>query len=84
MTVIADQGRQCADETDGFGTVIAMAEAADCSNMTWWNSIRTSDPHAAYVSSQVLAELIKTLAHREGIPVADVWDHLRRAGRIDF
>ncbi|MFW0790282.1 hypothetical protein [Gordonia sp. CPCC 205333] len=84
MTVIVDRARQYSDDTEGFGTVIAMAEAADCANMTWWNSIRANDPHAAYASSQVLAELIKMLAHREGIPVADVWDHLKRAGRIDF
>ncbi|WP_457590147.1 hypothetical protein [Gordonia aurantiaca] len=69
----------------GFATAIAMAEAAADRNPTWWNEIRTKAEdslEAAYCSSRLLAALIEASAHRAGIPAADVWDHIRRTGRL--
>ncbi|MEE3850629.1 hypothetical protein VZC37_09805 [Gordonia sp. LSe1-13] len=69
----------------GFDTAIAMAEAASCGNVSWWNSIRThaGDPAAGeYAASVLLAELLTSSAHRSGIAVADVWDVARRTGRL--
>lgn len=69
----------------GFDTAIAMAEAASCGNVTWWNTIRahTDDPSTAeYAASVLLAQLIRSAAHRSGIPAADVWASVRRAGRL--
>ncbi|MFW0784716.1 hypothetical protein AAFP35_09355 [Gordonia sp. CPCC 206044] len=69
----------------GFDTAIAMAEAAGCANMTWWNTIRAhaADPAAAeYAASVLLAQLITSSAHRMGVPAADAWVRIRQTGRL--
>lgn len=69
----------------GFDTAIAMAEAASCGNVTWWNEIRAhaDDPaEGEYAASVLLATLIKSSAHRFGVPTADVWSVLRRLGHL--
>lgn len=69
----------------GFDTALAMAEAAASHNRAWWNEIRThvDDPEAGeYCSSLLLAALLESSAHRLGIPVADVWGHIRRTGEL--
>ncbi len=69
----------------GFDTAIAMAEAASCGNVSWWNSIRMQPEDPAlgeYATSVLLAELLRSSAHRLGVPVADVWELARRSGRL--
>ncbi|AZG44080.1 hypothetical protein [Gordonia insulae] len=69
----------------GFDTAISMAEAAGCGNVTWWNTIRAhaDDPSVGeYAASVLLARLIRSSAHRLGIPAADVWTAIRRSGRL--
>lgn len=87
---------ECADTDDdpfadephrmpGFDIAVDMAEAASCDNMTWWNEIRAHAPDPAigeYASSVLLAQLIRTSAHRWGVPVVDVWDAIRRCGEL--
>lgn len=70
---------------DGFEAAITMAEAAADDNVTWWNAVRANadDPAATeYTSSKLLAHLIKSSAHRAGVPTADVWSHVRRTGQL--
>ncbi|MFT4128330.1 MAG: hypothetical protein QM662_19135 [Gordonia sp. (in: high G+C Gram-positive bacteria)] len=69
----------------GFDAAIAMAEAAANHNPTRWNEVRcrTEDPAAGeYCSSLLLAALLQSSAHRLGVPVADVWSHIRRTGEL--
>lgn len=69
----------------GFDTAIAMAEAAADHNPTWWNEIRAraDDPSAGeYCSSLLLGAMLESSAHRLGVPVADVWAHIRRTGEL--
>ncbi|MDY6810296.1 MAG: hypothetical protein SW127_14980 [Actinomycetota bacterium] len=90
MTVIDQTGASTCDAAPdapitGFDTAIAMAEAASCGNVSWWNTIRShaDDPAAGeYATSVLLAQLLVSTAHRLGIPVADVWERTRRTGRL--
>lgn len=69
----------------GFDTAITMAEAAADHNPTWWNEIRTHAADSAageYCSSVLLGALLKSAAHRLGVPSADVWAHVRRTGEL--
>ncbi|GAC68950.1 hypothetical protein [Gordonia soli] len=69
----------------GFDTAISMAEAAGCGNISWWNEIRahTADPTVGeYAASMLLADAVRAAAHRAGVPVADMWDRVRRSGDL--
>ncbi|MFW0796319.1 hypothetical protein AAFP30_21075 [Gordonia sp. CPCC 205515] len=73
------------DRMPGFDTAIAMAEAAGCGNVSWWNDIRAHAGDSAvgeYAASMLLAQMIRESAHRWGVPVVDVWDAVRRTGRL--
>ncbi len=73
------------EHDDGFASAIWMAEAADAANITWWNQIRSraADPAVSeYTSSLLLARMIRSEAHRQGVPVVDVWDRIRRTGDL--
>lgn len=79
----SDEGRSAQDE--GFSAAISMAEAADAENITWWNEIRSRALDSAvceYTSSMLLARMIRSEAHRQGVPVVDVWDRIRRTGDL--
>ncbi|MGV9712414.1 hypothetical protein ACWDTI_17330 [Gordonia sp. NPDC003424] len=74
-----------ADRMPGFDTAIAMAEAAGCGNITWWNDIRSHSADTAvgeYAASVLLAQMIRSSAHRWGVPVVDVWEAVRRTGQL--
>jgi hypothetical protein len=78
---IGDIGHQKAP----FDTVIAMAEAAHCGNISWWNQIRVDSADGTeteYLASRMLARLIAAAAHRQGIPTADVWARIRETGNL--
>lgn len=68
-----------------FEAAIAMAEAAECGNMSWWGEIRSAADDPAeidYFVSVLLAKMITAGAHRDGLTSADVWAHIRRTGDL--
>ncbi|MFT4201861.1 hypothetical protein [Gordonia sp. (in: high G+C Gram-positive bacteria)] len=71
-------------DVPGFETAIAMAEAAACENPTWWNEVRSKahDADGGYASSVLLAEFIRSQAHRMGVPVSDIWARIRATGEL--
>ncbi len=68
-----------------FAAAIAMAEAAECGNMSWWSEIRSAagDPaEMDFFVSTLLARMITAAAHRDGVTSADAWTQIRRTGAL--